>query len=653
MDMKLSFVTDNFRLMYVGIATFMWIVSLILSVEYMKHYERKGRFFFFTLFTYAATVGVFLSGDLYTMFIFFEAMSLASYVWVAFDEKKDSLRAAGTYLAVSVIGGLVMLMGLFILYDVAMGVFRVPGHALDITQIPNLYDTARMLNDGTDRKIWAAGICMLVGFGAKAGAFPLHIWLPKAHPVAPAPASALLSGMLTKTGILGILMLSAYVFDPVYPYDAPWASLILIIGVITMALGAILAVFSVNIKRILACSSVSQMGFILTGIGAAYLGPDHLALSGSLLHMVGHSLFKLILFSVAGVIFMNTHKLDLNEIRGFGRNKPLLNAIFLSGALGIAGIPGFNGYISKTLIHEGIVELQKYLAYLEGGGVIPFITKDMAGVIEWIFLISGGCTLAYMLKIYICVFIEKNTDIEVQAGFGERRPYMNTATAAALCLSALIPPALGFTSQYSLNRIVEMCAKPLNIRTSSEYILENYFTLECLKGGLISIAIGLVIYIGIIRICMMSDDKDKYLDLWPKWMDMEDVIYRPVILYAIPFVMSVICRFLDSFADSCIYGLRRTVFKDSKQQEELAEGTRITYGLGVITGRIARLIRRVKKAKGRPTGKPVNYVHKFAMDYESYKVSRTLIFRSMSFGLMLFCLGLVLTVVYIFVTHLW
>lgn len=651
--MKLSFVTDNFRLMYAGIATFMWLVSLILSFEYMKHYERKGRFYFFTVVTYAATLGVFLAGDLYTMFIFFEAMSLASYVWVAFDEKEESLRSAGTYLAVSVIGGLVMLMGLFILYDVARGVFRVPGPALDITQIPNLYDTARMLGDGTDRKIWAAGICMLIGFGAKAGAFPLHIWLPKAHSVAPAPASALLSGMLTKTGILGILMLSAYVFEPVFPYDAPWASLILLTGVITMALGAILAVFGVNIKKILACSSVSQIGFILTGIGAAYLGTDHIALSGSLLHMVGHSLFKLILFSVAGVIFMNTHRLDLNDIRGFGRNKPLLNAIFLSGALGIAGIPGLNGYVSKTLIHEGIVALQRYLRYLDGAGIHTFITYDMANVIEWVFLISGGCTLAYMLKIYICVFIEKNTDTETQADFDAHRPYMNTATAAALCLSALISPVLGFTPYRSMNGIVTMCAGPLNIRTTSEYILENYFTAECLKDGLISIAIGIVIYIGIIRTCMMSDDKSRYADLWPEWLDLENAVYRPVILKAIPFVMTVVCRFLDTMTDSFIYGLRKTVFKDSKEQEELAEGTRLTYGLGVIAGHIARFVRRIRKARGRSTGKPVNYVHKFAMDYESYKVSRTLIFRSMSFGLMLFCLGLVLTVVYIFVTHLW
>ena len=652
--MKLSFAFDNFRLMYVGIATFMWAVSLILSAEYMQHYERKGRYYFFTVFTYIATAGVFLSGDLYTMFIFFEAMSLASYVWVAFDEKEGSLRAAGTYLAVSVIGGLTMLMGLFLLYDVVIRVFGPSPNPLDISKLSCFYDSLRMLGDKRlTSEVWAAGICMLVGFGAKAGAFPIHIWLPKAHPVAPAPASALLSGMLTKTGILGILMLSRYIFAPFAPSDAVWASMILIIGVITMAIGAILAVFSVNIKRILACSSVSQIGFILTGIGAADLSMEHLALSGSLLHMVGHSVFKLILFSVAGVIFMNTHKLDLNDIRGFGHGKPLLHAIFLSGALGIAGIPGFNGYISKTLIHEGIVKLKEYLALLSARGIPTILSFSMANAIEWIFLISGGCTLAYMLKIYICVFIEKNNDSEIQASFNEHKPYMNPFTAAALAISALIPPALGLTAGHSLNGIVKMCASAININTETEYFLEHYFEFECLKGGLISVAIGIVIYVGIIRICMMSDDKTRYLDLWPKWMDLENVIYRPVFLYAIPFVLTVICRFLDNMVDSFIYVLRGGLFKDSKTQEELSEGNRVTYALGVISGKLSRIRRKIRKFRGRPVGKPVNFVHKYAMEYESFKESRTLIFRSMSFGLMLFCLGLVLTVVYIFVTRLW
>ena len=352
----LHFEIDGFRILYGSIAAFMWLMSTLFSKEYLSHYTNKGRYYCFTLLTFFATEGVFFSADFYTTFIFFEIMSFTSYVWVAFDEKKESLRAAATYLAVAVIGGLVMLMGIFLLYD-TMG-------TLVFDELVGSYERMRMLsNSGVpESRLMAAGLCMLFGFGAKAGAFPLHIWLPKAHPVAPAPASALLSGILTKAGMFGILVLTSYLFLGC----TAWGALILIIGVCTMVVGAVLALFSIDIKRTLACSSVSQIGFILVGVGmSGLLGEENLlAVRGSLLHMVNHSLIKLALFMAAGVIFMNVHELNLNKIRGFGRKKPLLNYIFLMGALGIGGMPLWNGYVSKTLIHESIVE---YTKLLEGG----------------------------------------------------------------------------------------------------------------------------------------------------------------------------------------------------------------------------------------------------------------------------------------------
>lgn len=142
-------------------------------------------------------------------------MSFTSYVWVVHDEKPESLRAGATYLAVAVIGGLVMLMGIFLLYDAAGTLFFADLAGMSLCTGKNA------------AQIWAAGLCLLFGFGAKAGAFPLHIWLPKAHPVAPAPASALLSGILTKAGMYGILILTACLFFR----SAAWGGLILILGV--------------------------------------------------------------------------------------------------------------------------------------------------------------------------------------------------------------------------------------------------------------------------------------------------------------------------------------------------------------------------------------------------------------------------------------
>ena len=231
----MTFTLEGFRIIYGIVAALMWMMATILSKEYFAHHENRNRFYLFLLLTLGATMGVFLSADLFTTFIFFEIMSFTSYVWVAQEENAPSLRAAATYLAVAVLGGLVMLMGLFILY-----------HEFGTVDMASL----RTLADGMEdrRVLYSAGVCMLVGFGAKAGAFPLHIWLPKAHPVAPAPASALLSGILTICGVFGILVLTAEVFF----HDVTWGGVILTLGVIGMFTGAVLAVFSVNLKRTLA-----------------------------------------------------------------------------------------------------------------------------------------------------------------------------------------------------------------------------------------------------------------------------------------------------------------------------------------------------------------------------------------------------------------
>ena len=309
---------DGFRLIYGFIAAFMWAMTTVFSREYFIHHRNRNRYYLFTLLTFGATMGVFLSADLFTTFIFFEIMSLTSYVWVAQEENVTALRAAGTYMAVAIIGGLVMLMGLFLLYDAA--------GTLTLSQLGSAINDAGTAGRLTLTKQYLIGGLLVFGFGAKAGMFPLHIWLPAAHPVAPAPASALLSGILTKSGIFGILAVTCNLFR----YQPEWGYAIVILGTLTMFLGAVLAVFSVDLKRVLACSSMSQIGFILIGTGMISLLGEEAALAarGTLLHMVNHSLIKLDLFMVAGVIFINVHKLNLNDIRGFGRKKPLLAATF-------------------------------------------------------------------------------------------------------------------------------------------------------------------------------------------------------------------------------------------------------------------------------------------------------------------------------------
>ena len=634
--MGINFALNGFRALYGLIAAFMWMLSTVFSKEYFAGYRNRNRYYLFLLVTLGATMGVFLSSDLYTMFIFFEIMSFTSYVWVAHDEKADSLRAAETYLAVAVCGGLVMLMGIFLLYHVA-GTLDVDGLLLVCADIRNgigaEYEMGRNL-------LYIAGTCMFFGFGAKAGAFPLHIWLPKAHPVAPAPASALLSGILTKAGIFGILVLSCDMFL----YDIKWGTMILLIGVITMSLGAVLALFSVNLKRTLACSSVSQIGFILVGIGMqGLLGEENgLAVRGSLLHMVNHSLFKLVLFMAAGVVYMNIHKLELNEIRGFGRNKPLLHFIFLMGAMGIGGFPLWSGYVSKTLIHESIVEYTEALrmghisAGILGAGAIRGI--------EWIFLISGGCTVAYMLKLYAALFIERNNDGAVQEKFDALAgKYMKKASAAALSIGALLFPVMGLLPGIIMDEIAELGEDFMH--PASEGTV-RYFSLINLNGSFVSIVIGILIYVILVRKWMMKKEGDStvYVDRWNKYWDLENAVYRPLLLKILPMIFGVVCRILDSFVDSVVVFLRKTLYKDSEIPHERKEGTFLTHLIGMGMDRAVCLLNRTAWKTAPHKGE---YEHRLAMKHEELSEDGTIIGRSLSFGLLLFCTGLILTLVYL------
>lgn len=641
----LHFQTDGFRALYGTIAAFMWFMATLFSGEYFARHEKAapdrdhhtGRYYIFLLITLAATEGVFFSADFFTTFVFFEIMSFTSYVWVAQDEKPESLRAGATYLAVAVIGGLVMLMGIFLLYHVT--------GTLNFEELSGCYNKYVLTTSSgiPEKRIWAAGLCLLFGFGAKAGAFPLHIWLPKAHPVAPAPASALLSGILTKAGMFGILILTSYLFLG----NAAWGGLILMLGVLTMVVGAVLAIFSIDLKRTLACSSVSQIGFILVGVGMSGLLAEEnaTALRGSLLHMVNHSLLKLVLFMAAGVVFMNVHKLDLNVIRGFGRKKPLLHYIFLMGVLGIGGMPLWNGYVSKTLIHESIVE---YVFSINAGILPAFFGTSFMRAVEWLFLISGGLTVAYMLKLYICIFWEKNADAAIQKRYdGLQGNYMNKTSAFALTLSATLLPIGGFLPNIVMDGIADMGQTFLH---ASEAEQISYFSATNLRGALISLVIGGLLYVCFVRTLLRKKSVDGadvyYVNRWPAWLDLENLLYRPLLLEILPFTFGMICRFLDSFVDTVVVVLRKTIYRDEKLPHERFEGTVLSHLCACAANTFQKLVNRTLR---RRHPKDVDYEHKFALMQEELGENITLISRSMSFGLLLFCVGLILTVAYLFV----
>ncbi len=304
----------------------------------------------------------------------------------------------------------------------------------------------------------------------------------------------------------------------------------LTLGVITMVWGAVLGVLSVNLKRTLACSSMSQIGFILTGLSMCCLpgSRECPCRKGVMLHMVNHSLIKLVLFMTAGAIYMNTHTLDLNRLRGFGRNKPILHFAFLMGALGIGGVPLWNGYISKTLLHESIVEF-----YAESGLII-------VKVAEWLFLIAGGLTVAYMTKLYVAIFVEKNTGC--QDKYDGMKKCLSPLSAFALIGSGIVLPVLGMTSGLTMNTIAELGQSFIHGGELEEAI--NYFSLANLKGGGISIGIGVLVYLFVIRRVLMREENGVrvYVDRLPKRFDLENMVYRPLLLDILPKYLGSVTR---------------------------------------------------------------------------------------------------------------
>ena len=567
----ISFTGGGVQSVFGLLCSILFFMSTLANPAYFRGEPRTQRYRAFLLLTLSGILGVFYAGDLLTLYVFFETMSIASWVWVAHNETPMARKAADTYLAMAMIGGLTMLYGLFLLQH-RFG-------TLNLTELQTLASGKKGL--------LLPGICLTVGFGIKAGMFPFHVWLPKAHPVAPAPSSALLSGILTKSGIYGILLVILCLLWQ----NESFLFLLLVLGTVTMVLGAVLAVFSMDLKRTLACSSLSQIGFILVGAGILTIGEEtSLAAAGLMAHAVNHALTKLILFLIAGVLYKNTHTLDLNKLKGAGRHSLSLKLCFLVGAVSLAGVPGFGGYISKTLLHESIV----HQMHLQGGRLAEFL-----GGVEGLFLFSGGLTAAYMAKLFVKIFIEK-PDEEGKA----IRP--DGATLAAILPAATALVVMGLIPGRTYEQLASYMASSLR----SEPVAVHYFIWENLRGALISLAIGAAVYLLVVR-GLKTDRKTGDYQPPVTLLDLEDDLYRPLLNGL---------AFLGAFA------------------------ARLAYSLTDLVTRGAEWLLCFRSARRVSPGKDHHFSH-----YSRAYVRMDPIRQTLQFELMLFGFGVVVVLVYLLV----
>jgi multicomponent Na+:H+ antiporter subunit D len=328
------------------------IASLaLLTVIYSKRYAEKvlGEskipiFYTLIILNVAGMIGFVITGDMFNLFVFMEILSLSAYALVAIGGEKIAEMAGFKYLLMGAISSLTVLLSIALLYSV--------------TGTLNMRDMAVRLQGVSALTVPGVALALFtVGFAVKAAVFPLHVWLPDAHAIAPSPVSAILSGLVVKTGILGILrVLSIYGMNGGLFNLASLNFVLCWVGAISILVGAFFAFFQNDLKMMLAYSTISNIGYILLGIGLA----SKLGLIGGIVHIFNHALIKVTLFLCAGAIIYKTGQRNLSELRGIGRKMPLTMAAMSVGILSIVGIPPTNGFICKWYIVLGAVDSNKF-----------------------------------------------------------------------------------------------------------------------------------------------------------------------------------------------------------------------------------------------------------------------------------------------------
>jgi len=337
---------DTAGILVASVAILLGLAAAVYSTRYREREGGDAEYYSLLLLMVAGMVGVGFSGDLLTLFVFWELMSVASYVLVAFEsEAAEPVEAGLKYTIMSAAGNIALLVGMALLYG--------------LTGTLNMAHIAQVFQAGAARAaedIWQAVALtlVLIGFGTKAAIVPFHTWLPDAHPAAPSPISAMLSGGLIKAGAYGLIRICTSIF---LPLSGAWQPVLLLLALLTMSTGNILALVQQDLKRLLAFSSIAQIGYIVFGLATGTVD----GLTGSLFHVLNHALAKGLLFLCAGAFLYATGTRKIRDLSGMARQNPGLGGIFTLGMLAIAGLPGLNVFMSEIWIIRGGIQAAQIL----------------------------------------------------------------------------------------------------------------------------------------------------------------------------------------------------------------------------------------------------------------------------------------------------
>ena len=370
-NVEIALHVDGIGMCFCVLMAFVWAAAGFYSFDYMAHEGHEKRFYCLYLLTLGVLMGLCMSGSLVTFYMFYEAMTLLTMPLAMHSGSKEAVAAGIKYLIYSVVGASLVLLGIFAIAPYAQSLSFAPGGALDMAKVA-----------GHEGFVLAIGGVMLLGFGAKAGLYPLHGWLPTAHPVAPAPASAVLSGVITKAGVLAVLRVIYYLVGADVLRGTWVQKGFMTLTLITVFMGSMLAYREPLIKKRLAYSTVSQVSYVLFGL--ACMVPT--AFEGAMLHVVAHSVIKDALFLCAGAFIHQTGKTYVRELRGIGKEMPITTWCWTIASLGLIGIPPTGGFVSKWELATGSLQT----------GLAGF---DVIGPV--ILIVSALLTAAYLLPVTI------------------------------------------------------------------------------------------------------------------------------------------------------------------------------------------------------------------------------------------------------------
>jgi len=495
---ELSFRVDGFSITMAILSFVLWSAVFIYSISYIK--KDVVRYHSLLLLTLGAVQDTFFATDLVNFYVFLEMTTIVTYFLIIHDRDTLAMKAGYKYLLMSLGGAFLILLSVLFAY-------HYTGN----------YELIGIVSCGTP----AAPLLFLAGCFVKAGVVPFHVWLPDAHPAAPSPISAFLSGLMIKIGAYGIIrVITPHInFDLSVSNIGNLLSLIIVfIGIISIFVGAFLALIQTDVKRLLAYSSISQMGYILLGIG---LGTK-LGLAGGLYHLINHTIFKGLLFLGMGAVIYRVGSKKLADLGGLWREMPITATTCIIAAFSISGIPPFNGFASKMLLGKAAGEFSMILKY--------------------ILTLASAFTFASFFKLIKFAFFgkEKNPTSSVQEA-----PIAMLMPMAILSVMCII---LGLQADLVLNHLI-----PVAINEPNQFgMFQNitFWTGEILYDTMLTIILGLTVYAVAVKVGLIGKEE--------KTKDRKSLVAKPSSCLS---MNSFYCYFAVLVENSC-HRLNRIYSRD-------------------------------------------------------------------------------------------